>query len=68
MPNISPREQREAVGEEVSRIYYIGFKGDAPQQQKDSSSELEVRAENTGSAPLSSRQDVKVGAQQGTAR
>ncbi|EAU89346.2 hypothetical protein CC1G_03611 [Coprinopsis cinerea okayama7 len=45
----------EAVGEEVSRIYYIGFKGDMRSVKREVASELEVPAPHTADAPLSQK-------------
>lgn len=42
----------EADGDEVTRIYYIGFKGDARQHSKDSNTRMEVPAENAADAAL----------------
>ncbi|PVF93669.1 DUF1000-domain-containing protein [Serendipita vermifera] len=44
-----------AVGDEMTRLYYIGFKGDARQQTKDPNTRTEVPAENSAQAKLIDR-------------
>lgn len=60
--------QNEAVGDEVSRIYYIGFKGDTRQVQNGGTQKLEVPAANAADAPLVDRVRDKAAGQQSTAR
>ncbi|KAJ8516250.1 hypothetical protein ONZ45_g6402 [Pleurotus djamor] len=59
----------DAVGEETSRVFYIGFKGDTPSTRKDGKQKLELPAANAADAPLVDRVSEKAGAsQQTTAR
>lgn len=58
----------EAVGGEMTRIYYIGFKGDTRTPRKDTSTKLEVPAANAADALLFDRLTQKSGGQQTTAR
>ncbi|KAL5523076.1 hypothetical protein ACEPAF_1343 [Sanghuangporus sanghuang] len=58
----------EAVGEEVSRLYYIGFKGDTRQMQNSGLQKLEVPTENAADARLIARLRDKSASQQSTAR
>ncbi|KAL5480979.1 hypothetical protein ACEPAI_9920 [Sanghuangporus weigelae] len=58
----------EAVGEEVSRLYYIGFKGDTRQIQNAGLQKLEVPTENAADARLIDRLRDKSASQQSTAR
>jgi len=58
----------EALGGDMSRIYYIGFKGDTRSIRKDASSKLEIPAANAADAPLVDRVTEKIGGQQTTAR
>ncbi|KAJ7485286.1 galactose-binding domain-like protein [Mycena latifolia] len=58
----------ESLGGDVSRIYYVGFKGDAKSQHREGSSKLEVPAANAADAPLVDRVSERAGGQQTTAR
>ncbi|KAF8870178.1 DUF1000-domain-containing protein [Infundibulicybe gibba] len=58
----------ESVGEETSRIYYIGFKGDMTSPRKEGNSKLEVPAQTGVDAPLVDKVTEKTGGQQTTAR
>ncbi|SJL11344.1 uncharacterized protein ARMOST_14747 [Armillaria ostoyae] len=58
----------ESVGEEMSRIYYIGFKGELRSPQKDANTKLDIPAANAADAPLFDRLSEKAGGQQTTAR
>ncbi|KAH0578274.1 UPF0424 protein [Termitomyces sp. J132] len=58
----------ESAGEEVSRIYYIGFKGDMRSPQREANSKLEVPAPNAADAPLVDKVAEKTAGQQTTAR
>ncbi|KAF8068704.1 galactose-binding domain-like protein [Lyophyllum atratum] len=58
----------DSVGGEVSRIYYIGFKGDMRSPHRDANSKLEVPASNAADAPLVDRVSEKTAGQQTTAR
>jgi hypothetical protein len=59
--------QNEAVGEEVSRIYYLGFKGDMRHVKREVASRLEVPAQNAADATLMNKAANRA-AQQPTAR
>ncbi|KAJ6487953.1 galactose-binding domain-like protein [Mycena sanguinolenta] len=58
----------DSVGGDVSRIYYIGFKGDSKSARREASSKLEVPAANAADAPLVDRVSERAGGQQTTAR
>ncbi|KAJ7927603.1 galactose-binding domain-like protein [Mycena leptocephala] len=58
----------DSVGGDVSRIYYVGFKGDAKSAQREASTKLEVPAANAADAPLVDRVSERAGGQQTTAR
>lgn len=58
----------EAVGGEVTRLYYIGFRGDTRSQRKEGHSKLEIPAANAADASLTDRLQEKAGGQQTTAR
>lgn len=58
----------EAVGGEVTRLYYIGFRGDTRSQRKEGRSKLEIPAANAADASLTDRLQEKAGGQQTTAR
>ncbi|KAG5635714.1 hypothetical protein H0H81_010339 [Sphagnurus paluster] len=58
----------EAVGDDVSRIYYIGFKGDMRSPHRDANSKLEVPTSNAADAPLVDKVSEKTAGQQTTAR
>lgn len=60
--------QGEAVGEEMSRIYFIGFKGDTRTVRKEGSNKLEVPAANAADASLVDRVKERAAGQQSTAR
>ncbi|KAG5351100.1 hypothetical protein C0989_007980 [Termitomyces sp. Mn162] len=60
--------QSESAGEEVSRIYYIGFKGDMRSPQREANSKLQVPAPNAADAPLVDKVAEKTAGQQTTAR
>ncbi|KAF4564719.1 hypothetical protein EYR40_010891 [Pleurotus pulmonarius] len=57
-----------AMGDEVSRVYYIGFKGDTTSPRKDGTQKLEIPAANAADASLVDRVSEKAGSQQTTAR
>lgn len=63
-----PHEQNESLGGDVSRIYYIGFKGDTKEQRSAAESKLDIRAANAADAPLVDRVTEKTAGQQTTAR
>jgi len=58
----------EAVGGQVTRLYYIGFKGNTRSQRKENHSKLEIPAANAADASLAGRLQEKAGGQQTTAR
>ncbi|KXN82022.1 hypothetical protein AN958_03300, partial [Leucoagaricus sp. SymC.cos] len=58
----------ESVGDETTRIYYIGFKGDARSNKQAINSLLDVPVPNTGDARLIDRLTEKAAGQQTTAR
>lgn len=58
----------EAAGGEVTRLYYIGFRGDTRSQRKEGRSKLEIPAANAADASLTDRLQEKTGGQQTTAR
>ncbi|KIM24770.1 hypothetical protein M408DRAFT_331600 [Serendipita vermifera MAFF 305830] len=45
----------DAVGEEVTRMYYVGFKGDARQPTKDPNTHLDIAAEHSADAKVIDR-------------
>lgn len=59
--------QSEAVGGEVTRLYYIGFKGDTRIPRKEGHSKLAIPAANAG-ASLLDRLQEKAKGQQPTAK
>ncbi|KAI5123260.1 hypothetical protein M0805_001349 [Coniferiporia weirii] len=58
----------EAVGEERSRIYYIGFRGDTRRVQREGTQKLEVPTANAADAPLVDSVRNKTASQQSLAR
>ncbi|KAI0252533.1 hypothetical protein BJV78DRAFT_1110581, partial [Lactifluus subvellereus] len=57
-----------SVGEESSRIYYIGFKGEIGILRKEGSSKLEIPAANAADASLTDRLREKGVAEKPTAK
>ncbi|KAK7044698.1 DUF1000-domain-containing protein [Favolaschia claudopus] len=53
----------ESVGGDVSRIYYVGFKGESKSPKREISSKLEVPAANAADAPLVDRVSERAGGQ-----
>jgi len=66
-PHVS-RFQSDSVGGDVSRIYYVGFKGDTRELRKRRDTKLDIRAANAADAPLVDRITEKTAGQQTTAR
>ena len=60
--------QSDSVGEESTRIYYIGFKGETRTVRKEGSSKLEIPAANAPDASLTDRLQERGAAQQPTAK
>ncbi len=60
--------ESHAVGDYISRVYYIGFKGDTTSPRKDETQKLEIPAANAADASLVDRVSEKAGSQQTTAR
>ncbi|PPQ72599.1 hypothetical protein CVT24_005121 [Panaeolus cyanescens] len=58
----------DSVGGELSRLYYVGFKGDMRFVKREANSLLEVPAPNAADAPLTDRASHRVSGQQTTAR
>ena len=56
------------MGGDVSRIYYVGFKGDTQELRKDAETKLDIRAANAPDAALVDRITEKTAGQQTTAR
>ena len=60
--------QSDSVGDESSRIYYIGFKGETREMRKEGSNKLEIPAANAPDASLTDRLQERAAAQQPTAK
>ncbi|CAK5262128.1 unnamed protein product, partial [Mycena citricolor] len=58
----------DSVGGDVSRIYYLGFKGDSRSTQRELTSKLEIPAANAADAPLVDKVSERTAATQTTAR
>jgi len=58
----------DSVGEERTRIYYIGFKGETRIVRKEGSNKLEIPAANAPDASLIDRLQERAAAQQPTAK
>ncbi|KAJ7599109.1 galactose-binding domain-like protein [Mycena floridula] len=58
----------DSVGEEISRIFYIGFKGEVTALKKDRNTPMEVAAADAADAPIVDRLSEKAAGQQTTAR
>lgn len=60
--------QGDSIGGDQSRVYFIGFKGDAKRGRKEATNKLEIPAANAADAPLVDRLKENAGARQTTAR
>lgn len=60
--------KNDSVGGDVSRIYYIGFKGDMRSIKREVNSKLEVPAPHAADASLTDRVSERAAGQQTTAR
>ncbi|KAI4525312.1 DUF1000-domain-containing protein [Schizophyllum commune Loenen D] len=58
----------DAVGEDTSRLYYLGFRGDLRNPKKDANSKIDIPAANAADAPLVDRVSEKSAGAQTTAR
>ncbi|KDQ58525.1 hypothetical protein JAAARDRAFT_34339 [Jaapia argillacea MUCL 33604] len=58
----------DSSGGDLSRIYYLGFKGDTRTPRKEVNSKLEIPAANAADAPVVDRLQEKAAGQQTTAR
>ncbi|KAI9567505.1 galactose-binding domain-like protein [Boletus coccyginus] len=58
----------DSVGGDLSRVYFIGFKGDSRTSRKDGTTKLEIPAANAPDASLVDRLKQNAGGQQTTAR
>ncbi|VDB88736.1 unnamed protein product [Peniophora sp. CBMAI 1063] len=57
-----------SVGEDVSRVYFIGFKGDIRAPRKEATDKLPIPAANAADAPLVDKVGEKRGAAQSVAK
>ena len=62
------RLQSDSVGEDVSRVYFIGFKGDLREPRKEGTDKLPIPAANAADAPLVDKVGEKKGAAQSLAK
>ena len=60
--------QSDSVGGDISKIYYVGFRGDTQELRKDADTKLDIRAANAADASLVDRITEKTAGQQTTAR
>ncbi|KAF8137363.1 galactose-binding domain-like protein [Boletus edulis] len=58
----------QSVGGDLSRVYFVGFKGDSRTGRKEGTNKLEIPAANAPDAPLVDRLKQNAGGQQTTAR
>ncbi|KAG6377537.1 galactose-binding domain-like protein [Boletus reticuloceps] len=58
----------QSVGGDLSRVYFVGFKGDSRTSRKEGTNKLEIPAANAPDAPLVDRLKQNAGGQQTTAR
>jgi hypothetical protein len=62
------RPQSNSVGEDVSRVYFIGFKGDIRAPRKEATDKLPIPAANAADAPLVDKVGERRGAAQSLAK
>ena len=62
------RLQSDSVGEDVSRVYFIGFRGDLREPRKEGTDKLPIPAANAADAPLVDKVGEKKGAAQSLAK
>ncbi|KAH0835929.1 galactose-binding domain-like protein [Lanmaoa asiatica] len=60
--------QGDSVGGDLSRLYYVGFKGDSRTSRKEGTNKLEIPAADAADAPLVDRLKQNTGGQQTMAR
>lgn len=58
----------DSVGGEITRLFYIGFKGETREQRRGGDTKLEIPVADAADAPLVDRLTEKTGGQQTTAR
>lgn len=58
----------DAAGGEVSRLFYLGFRGDVREQKREVDEMLQVPAPNVADAPLVDKVAERAAGQQTTAR
>ena len=56
------------MGSEITRLFYIGFKGETREQRRAGDTKLEIPVADAADAPLVDRLTEKTGGQQTTAR
>lgn len=60
--------QGDSVGGDLSRVYYVGFKGDSRTNRKEVANKLEIPAADAADTPLIDRLKQNAGGRQTTAR
>jgi hypothetical protein len=60
--------QSDSEGSELSRVFYVGFKGDMREPRKEGNTKLVIPAANAADAPLVDQLREKSAGQQTTAR
>lgn len=60
--------QGDSAGGDLSRVYFIGFKGDSKRSRKEGANKLEIPAADAADAPLVDRLKQSAGRQQTMAR
>ncbi|KAJ7634862.1 galactose-binding domain-like protein [Roridomyces roridus] len=66
--NMAKIAQSESVGGELSRIFFLGFRGDTKSTNREGTSKLEIPAANAADAPLVDKVSERAGNAQTTAR